>query len=186
MLRRFWNRLLVRIRKRSAEWRTFAFVACIIVVFTTTYAMILPAITLSTDSAEEAAGFYIEEPVEEAEEWIEETYESDDEGEVNEEEQQEEETDAEISALPDDQAVPDQASEEDGLVVIPETENEDEEIVPDESSESAAENAPEVTEQFLTAEEMVEDGRYIIVRYGDDGNAYAMNQMASRFLSSMM
>ena len=42
-------------------------------------------------------------------------------------------------------------------------------------SESSAENVS-VTEEFLAPEELIEDGRYIIVRYGDDGNAYAMNQ----------
>ena len=75
MLRRFFDRLFFRIRNRSAEWRALAFITSVIIVFSTTYALILPAITLSSDSVEEVAGIYPEEA-----EVAEEDYESDDDG----------------------------------------------------------------------------------------------------------
>ena len=75
MLKRFLGKLLLRIRKRSAEWRALAFLTSVMIVFATTYALVLPAITLSTDSAEEMAGVYLEE-----EAMAEEDYESYDDG----------------------------------------------------------------------------------------------------------
>ena len=52
MVLKNWMDLVFRSRTR----RTIAFILAIIVTFTTTYSLVLPAITLSRDSAESMAG----------------------------------------------------------------------------------------------------------------------------------
>ena len=50
-----------RISKKSRPWRTFVFCLAAIVVFTTTYSMILPAITVEKSAAEDVGGLVVEE-----------------------------------------------------------------------------------------------------------------------------
>lgn len=171
MLKRLLNILLLRIRRRSAEWRALAFFTSVMIIFVTTYSLIVPAITLSTDSAEEMAGVYLEE-----EAMADEEYKSNDDGAYYEE------PDEEIIAADDtaeETPDPDETGEEPEIIEPAATEeitSEDAFIsTASEMSESSAENVS-VTEEFLAPEELIEDGRYIIVRYGDDGNSYAMNK----------
>ena len=52
---------LVKESKQSREWRTFVFCLAAVVVFTTTYSLILPAITVETNSTDSVGGLVMEE-----------------------------------------------------------------------------------------------------------------------------
>ena len=52
---------LIRDSKRSREWRYFVFCLAAVVVFTTTYALILPAITVEKDTTDSVGGLVTEE-----------------------------------------------------------------------------------------------------------------------------
>ena len=52
---------LYKASKKSGAWRTFVFCLAAIVVFTTTYSMILPAITVEKSAAEDVGGLVMEE-----------------------------------------------------------------------------------------------------------------------------
>ena len=54
-----------RLHKRNRIIRGFALTLSCIVIFTTTYALILPAITVDEEAAEGLPGFYLEDPGEE-------------------------------------------------------------------------------------------------------------------------
>ena len=52
---------LIKDSKQSREWRSFVFCLAAIVVFTTTYALILPAITVEKDKTDSVGGLVVEE-----------------------------------------------------------------------------------------------------------------------------
>ena len=52
---------LFKASKKSGAWRTFVFCLAAIVVFTTTYSLILPAITVEKSAAEDVGGLVVEE-----------------------------------------------------------------------------------------------------------------------------
>ena len=52
---------LYKASKKSGAWRTFVFCLAAIVVFTTTYSLILPAITVEKSAAEDVGGLVMEE-----------------------------------------------------------------------------------------------------------------------------
>ena len=56
-----WLENLLRAQKKSRAWRTFVSCLAAIVVFTTTYSLILPAITVETSATEEVGGLVMEE-----------------------------------------------------------------------------------------------------------------------------
>ena len=56
-----WLENLLRAQKKSKAWRTFVSCLAAIVVFTTTYSLILPAITVETSATEEVGGLVMEE-----------------------------------------------------------------------------------------------------------------------------
>ena len=49
------------VSRKSREWRAFVFCLAAIVVFTTTYSMILPAITVEKNATEDVGGLVVEE-----------------------------------------------------------------------------------------------------------------------------
>ena len=49
------------VSRKSREWRAFVFCLAAIVVFTTTYSMILPAITVEKSATEDIGGLVMEE-----------------------------------------------------------------------------------------------------------------------------
>ena len=86
------------LRKRRKRMKTIAFILSVIVVFSTTYSMILPAITLSDSAAEEEPGIFFEDTEElTAGEETEFTYEE----EYTEEFPEEPETEPEADVEPD-------------------------------------------------------------------------------------
>jgi len=48
--------------RQSLQWHRFLVLLSAIVVFVTTYALILPAITIEQENADESAGFHLEDP----------------------------------------------------------------------------------------------------------------------------
>ena len=52
---------LIRDSKRSREWRSFVYFLAAVVVFTTTYALILPAITVEKSKTDSVGGLVVEE-----------------------------------------------------------------------------------------------------------------------------
>ena len=52
---------LIKESKKSREWRTFVFCLAAVVVFTTTYSLILPAITVETNTTDSVGGLVMEE-----------------------------------------------------------------------------------------------------------------------------
>ena len=52
---------LIKDSKQSREWRSFVFCLAAIVVFTTTYALILPAITVEKSTTDSVGGLVVEE-----------------------------------------------------------------------------------------------------------------------------
>ena len=63
MFRRFVKKIFrgMRTGALSPAWRIAAFVLSILIVFTTTYTLINPAVTLSESAAEESMGIYLED-----------------------------------------------------------------------------------------------------------------------------
>ena len=56
-----WLENLLRAQKKSRAWRTFVSCLAAIVVFTTTYSLILPAITVEQSATEEVGGLVLDE-----------------------------------------------------------------------------------------------------------------------------
>ena len=52
---------IIRVSKKSRTWRTSVFCLAAIVVFTTTYSLILPAITVEKSATENVGGLVMEE-----------------------------------------------------------------------------------------------------------------------------
>ena len=61
-MKNLWNsiREMLKIRRRAAAWRRVITVAAAFIVFVTTYALILPAITIDRTAAEMAPGIVLE------------------------------------------------------------------------------------------------------------------------------
>ena len=57
-----FGKFITEDRKAIRCWRTLAGILAVVVTFTTTYSLILPAITVSREEVEEVAGLYLEEP----------------------------------------------------------------------------------------------------------------------------
>ena len=55
-----WLEDLIRAQKKSRAWRTFVSCLAAIVVFTTTYSLILPAITVESTATEDVGGLVME------------------------------------------------------------------------------------------------------------------------------
>lgn len=55
-----WLEDLIRAQKKSRAWRTFVSCLAAIVVFTTTYSLILPAITVESTATEDGGGLVME------------------------------------------------------------------------------------------------------------------------------
>ena len=55
-LRKYFTTIL-KDKKTKARWRILAMTMACVIVFSTTYSLILPAITMDQGSAEETAGF---------------------------------------------------------------------------------------------------------------------------------
>ena len=56
-----WLENLLRAQKKSRAWRTFVSCLAAIVVFTTTYSLILPAITVEQSATEDVGGLVLDE-----------------------------------------------------------------------------------------------------------------------------
>ena len=56
-----WLENLIRVQKNSRAWRTFVSCLAAIVVFTTTYSLILPAITVEQSATEDVGGLVLDE-----------------------------------------------------------------------------------------------------------------------------
>ena len=56
-----WLENLLRAQKKSRAWRTFVSCLAAIVVFTTTYSLILPAITVESSTTDSVGGLVMEE-----------------------------------------------------------------------------------------------------------------------------
>ena len=52
---------VIRASKKSREWRSFVYFLAAVVVFTTTYALILPAITVEKSKTDSVGGLVVEE-----------------------------------------------------------------------------------------------------------------------------
>ena len=71
----YWLNILVQKRKALKRWQRIVTVLAAIITFVTTYTLILPAITVERESADEVAGMYLdvaEDPVLQTDEVLEE------------------------------------------------------------------------------------------------------------------
>ena len=58
------HKLISEEHKSTKKWKTLAGIMAIIVTFTTTYSLIMPAITVSREQVDEIAGLYLDDPEE--------------------------------------------------------------------------------------------------------------------------
>ena len=56
-----WFNIIIKKQKGVKRWQRLVTVFAAIMTFATTYALILPAITVERDSTEEVGGMYLEE-----------------------------------------------------------------------------------------------------------------------------